>query len=50
MHLNLDSLKVHQCDAVVSALADLGTAPVFAPGGCTGVAQPLDVEIMAPFK
>lgn len=46
----LDSLKVHRMESVVSAFADLGTAVVYVPGRATGVAQPLDVGVMAPFK
>lgn len=48
--LILDSLAVHKCDAVVEALAHYGTAVKFVPGGCTGVAQPLDVGVMGPLK
>ncbi|RLN11030.1 hypothetical protein BBJ28_00009198 [Nothophytophthora sp. Chile5] len=48
--LILDSLKVHRSETVISALADLGTVVRFVPGGCTGIAQPLDVGVMSPFK
>lgn len=48
--LILDSLKVHKMDTVLSALADMGTMVLFVPGGATGIAQPLDVGVMAPFK
>ncbi|EGZ19215.1 hypothetical protein PHYSODRAFT_492561 [Phytophthora sojae] len=48
--LILDSLKVHKMAEVLDALACTGTAVQFVPGGCTGVAQPLDVGVMAPLK
>jgi hypothetical protein len=48
--LILDSLKVHKSEAVMNAFADLGTIVVHVPGGATGVAQPLDVGVMSPFK
>ncbi|GMF32548.1 unnamed protein product [Phytophthora lilii] len=52
--LILDSLSVHKkaeiADAKASAISCTGTAVLYVPGGCTGVAQPLDVGIMAPLK
>ncbi|KAG2894859.1 hypothetical protein JG687_00008037 [Phytophthora cactorum] len=48
--LILDSLKVHKMAEVVDALACTGTLVLFVPGGCTGAAQPLDVDVMAPLK
>lgn len=40
------SFKVHRCDSVLSALADMGTAVTFVLGECTGAAQQLDVGVM----
>ncbi|POM80052.1 LOW QUALITY PROTEIN: Hypothetical protein PHPALM_2159 [Phytophthora palmivora] len=48
--LILDCLKVHKCVAVRRRLAEMGTYTVYVPAGCTSVAQPLDVGVMAPFK
>ncbi|GMF20848.1 unnamed protein product [Phytophthora fragariaefolia] len=48
--LILDSLAVHKKSEVADALACTGTAVIYVPGGCTGVAQPLDVGIMSPLK
>lgn len=39
--LILDSLRVHQTKKVVDALTATGTAVIFVPGVCSGVAQPL---------
>lgn len=44
----LVSSKVYRMESVLSPFAYLGTAVVFVPGG--GVAQPLDVFVMSPFK
>ncbi|GMF35090.1 unnamed protein product [Phytophthora fragariaefolia] len=46
----LDILAVHKKSEVADALACTGTAVIYVPGGCTGVAQPLDVGIMSPLK
>ncbi|KAL4133020.1 DNA binding [Phytophthora ramorum] len=35
---------------MLGTLACTGTAVLFVPGGCTGVAQPLDVGVMSPLK
>ncbi|KAE9035973.1 hypothetical protein PR001_g4634 [Phytophthora rubi] len=35
---------------VLDALPCTGAAVMFAPGGCTGVAQPLHVGVMSPLK
>lgn len=48
--LILDSLKVHKKASVADALSATGTAVLYVPGGCTGVAQPLDVGVMSPVK
>jgi hypothetical protein len=48
--LILDCLKDHKCGAVRQRLAEMGTYTVYVPAGCTSVAQPLDVGVMAPFK
>lgn len=48
--LILDSLSVHKKATIADALACTGTAVVYVPGGCTGVAQPLDVGVMSPVK
>ncbi|DBA02551.1 TPA: hypothetical protein N0F65_011023 [Lagenidium giganteum] len=48
--LIIDSLKIHKLQCVRRALAELGTMVEYVPAGCTGVAQPLDVGVMAPFK
>ena len=37
-------------DSVVNKIQDLGCAIEHIPGGCTGLAQPVDVEIGKPFK
>jgi hypothetical protein len=41
---------VRKSEAVMNAFDDLGTIVVHVPGGVTGVAQPLDVGVMSPFK
>ncbi|TYZ52767.1 hypothetical protein PybrP1_010750 [[Pythium] brassicae (nom. inval.)] len=46
--LIFDSFAVHKCDEEVAALANYGTAVRFVPGGCTSVAQPLDVGVVPP--
>ncbi|GMG18441.1 unnamed protein product [Phytophthora fragariaefolia] len=48
--LILDCLKVHKCNAVRQRLAEMGTYTLYVPAGCTSVAQPLDVGVLAPFK
>eukprot|EP00977_Amphora_coffeiformis_P025179 scaffold18518_cov153-Amphora_coffeaeformis.AAC.1 len=49
-YLIIDSFKVHQTAEVVQAIEVLGCEVDFIPGGCTGLAQPLDVGINKPFK
>ena len=49
-YLMLDSFKVHQTAEVVQAIEETGCELDFIPGGCTGLAQPLDVGINKPFK
>ncbi|EGZ12138.1 hypothetical protein PHYSODRAFT_515017 [Phytophthora sojae] len=46
--LILDSLSVHKKAEIADALACTGTSVLYVPGGCTGVAQPLDVGVMGP--
>uniref|UniRef100_K3WPI3 DDE-1 domain-containing protein n=1 Tax=Globisporangium ultimum (strain ATCC 200006 / CBS 805.95 / DAOM BR144) TaxID=431595 RepID=K3WPI3_GLOUD len=48
--LLLDSLHVHMSETVLSALVDLGTLVQHVPPGATGIAQPLDVGVISPFK
>ncbi|GMF37324.1 unnamed protein product [Phytophthora fragariaefolia] len=48
--LILDSLSVHMMAEIADALACTGTSVLYVPGGCTGVAQPLDVGVMSPVK
>ncbi|EGZ11348.1 hypothetical protein PHYSODRAFT_401080, partial [Phytophthora sojae] len=48
--LILDSLSVHKKEEIADALACTGTSVLYVPGGCTGVAQPLDVGVMGPVK
>jgi hypothetical protein len=48
--LILDILKVHKCYRVRLALAEMGTSVYYVPPECTGVAQPLDVGVMALLK
>ncbi|EGZ07158.1 hypothetical protein PHYSODRAFT_529700 [Phytophthora sojae] len=48
--LILDSLSVHKEAEIADALACTGTLVLYVPGGCTGVAQPLDVGVMGPVK
>ncbi|DBA05416.1 TPA: hypothetical protein N0F65_007578 [Lagenidium giganteum] len=48
--LIIDSLKIRKLQSVRRALAELGTIVGYVPAGCTGVAQPLDVGVRAPFK
>ena len=45
-----DSLKVHKMESIVSKLSEYCVKVIYVPGGCTGIAQPLDVGIMKPFK
>lgn len=48
--LILDSLKIHKSTKVSEKLAEVATDVLYVPSGCTGVSQPLDVGVMAPFK
>ena len=48
--LVLDRYKPHLTADTKSLAESLDTDLVFVPGGCTGIAQPLDVVINAPFK
>ena len=49
-YLLLDSFWVHQTQEVVQAIELTGCELDFIPGGCTGLAQPLDVGINKLFK
>ena len=49
-YLLLDSFRVHQTHEVVQAIEQTRCKLDFIPGGCTGLAQPLDVGINKPFK
>ena len=46
----LDQYRCHMMESVVNKIQDLGCAAEHIPGGCTGLAQPVDVEIGKPFK
>ena len=46
----LDQYQCHMMESVVNKIQDLGCAAEHIPGGCTGLAQPVDVGIEKPFK
>ena len=46
----LDKHRWHMMESVVNKIQDLGCAVEHIPGGCTGLAQPVDVGIGKPFK
>lgn len=46
----LDSYPVHKMDSIVQAIENLGAKVYHIPGGCTPLAQPVDVGFGAPFK
>jgi hypothetical protein len=46
----LDSFTVHQKGSVVKAIQALGIEVEFAPPGCTGLVQPMDVGYDKPFN
>jgi DDE superfamily endonuclease/CENP-B N-terminal DNA-binding domain len=48
--LILDDYKVHKMESVKEALDALGVTLNIIPGGCTCLAQPIDVGIGKPFK
>ena len=48
--LLLDSYKCHLMKSVVEAIQELGIEIEHVPGGCTGLAQPVDVGINKPLK
>ena len=48
--LILDSYKVHTMNSVERRLQEVGVECYFIPGGCTSVAQPIDVGVGKPFK
>ena len=48
--LFLDSFKVHLLGSVTDAIQNLGVQVEFIPGGCTGLVQPIEVEINKPYK
>ena len=46
----LDHYGCHMMESVVNIIQDLGCAVEHIPGGCTGLAQPVDVGIGKPLK
>ena len=46
----LDHYRCHMMESVVNIIQDLGCAVEHIPGGCTGLAQPVDVGIGKPLK
>jgi hypothetical protein len=46
----LDEFRVHWTEEVGARFQALGITPYRIPGGCTGLAQPIDVGIGKPFK
>ena len=48
--LVIDEYRVHKTEEVREYAEDKKTDLVYAPGGCTSLAQPLDVSINKPFK
>lgn len=48
--LLLDRYSCHIMDEVVDLIFAMGVEIVYVPGGCTSLAQPLDVGINKPFK
>ena len=49
-YLLLDSYKVHLMTTVTRQIETLGIEVDRIPGGCTGLAQPIDIRIGKPFK
>ena len=47
--LLIDQYRCHMMESVVNKIQDLGCAVEHIPGGCTGLAQPVDVGIGKPF-
>ena len=48
--LVLDSYPTHRTQEVREALLERNVDVVYIPGGCTALAQPVDVSIAKPFK
>ncbi|KAE9026591.1 hypothetical protein PR001_g12161 [Phytophthora rubi] len=49
--LALDSLKTHKMECIRTRLVDYAyTSVVYVPPGVTGLAQPMDIAVMKPFK
>ena len=48
--LVLDSYPAHRTQEVSEALLERNVDVVYIPGGCTALAQPVDVSIAKPFK
>ena len=46
----LDQYRCHMMKSVMKKIKDLGCAVEHIPGGCTGLAQPVDTGIGKPFK
>ena len=49
-YLLLDSCKVHLMTSVTQCVESLGIEVDHIPGGCTALAQPIDVRIGKSFK
>ena len=48
--LLLDDFSVHKTDEIKARFEALGVNVYWIPGGCTGLAQPVDVGIGKPLK
>ena len=48
--LILDEHRAQMTEEFKQKLQELSTTPVFVPGGCTSLVQPVDVVFNAPFK
>ena len=46
----LDHYRCYIMESVVNTIQDFGCAVEHIPGGCTGLAQPVDVGIGKPLK
>ena len=46
----LDVHRAQKIERIFDRLFSLKTTPVYIPGGTTGLLQPLDVVVKAPFK
>ena len=50
MLLVLDEHRAQMTEEFKQKLQELSTTPVFVPGGCTSLVQPVDAVFNAPFK